>query len=504
MKTRTRRTTALGGLVLALSACAPLDPPEGGAGSRVATLGLEDRLLLVNRGPDRAALLDTTGTRARARVDFVDLPTHVIAVEARAGAAPAREALLLSQGTPDARDQVAEAPSLFVIGADGATRSYPLPAPYDTLTQAEDGRYALLHHSRNAGGDGLFNANEIALIDLDDEGESAVQVKTLRSLDGSRPTTAVISPPVPIGGVDRRLVAVLFDRAVALFDAARAGDLPEYTVELSTDPTRTFSIGQALFSRREARLYLRAQGVDDVFVLSALPSPGGSQNDFVPNLNVLGVGGAPADLALFEDEGAERVLVAAPGLSSLVVVDPDTNRSTRVPLPYSATQVHPFVGPSPRDATEAPRAWLEAPGARQIVFVDLPRIDAEGARNVEPLLLAQSPGSLLPLDDRLVLLPHAQTGFSLLDLHDRTVAAFQGPSLGDALADLPAGRLWVPAGGEVVGHLALDGLRVGTLRLDRPVGDLVRVPSATSPRLVVDHRGAAGEVTVIDAKDPRL
>lgn len=444
-------------------------------------------------------------------------PVLVTARVSASSAAPRDEALVLSRGARGDLGVSPEPGSLTALSAAGVARRYSLGSPFNALSQTADGRYAMTYfRPQSTAGRLLFNPNEVALIDLD-AAPSATNpaLRTVRSFGGV-PNDVAFSPPIEINGVSRRFAVVLSDAYVTLLDLDHAAR-PEVTVRLTLpeDP-RAIRPEQVVFDPEEATIYLRAAASNDIYVLRLNPmtAADAGANDYRPTINQLAAGRSPADIALFGEPGARRLLVVSPGSRDARVIDARANTITTVPLDAPASRILLFTGASPSDPTARLRALLYATDGftQGLSFLELTDIDARRAQNVETLNLGRAVQSALPLLDRgVVMLGHANGGstgqLSLLDLARRTSAPiFAEVSLAGAQFDSDRKSLWIaPRGSNRVGFIDLQTFRPGELRLDAPTQAVIplRGDAAGRNRVVALHEGAGGWVSVIDANDPR-
>jgi hypothetical protein len=477
---------------------------------------VDDHVVFVDSGRSEARLLDVSGSSAPAAPVVVPIVKNATTTELRKN--HTGELLVLCAGQPDTSKDVApEDPGLVVLRADGTSRTYRYDSPFDKMVQSDDGRYVFLFFGPDGdGGSSLRNPNEVAIIDLDQK-DGKPTLKTLRSL-GQTPQGVVFSPgPMSINGADRNLAVVLLDRDVALIDLTHL-DRSEITVELTNRTAAAVDVSQVLFSADETppKIYLRADGSDDVFVMSikdALPAGGGDggggENDFLPSFNQVGAGAGanPSDIQLFDDGTDKRLLVAARGNGTAVIVNPDSTVATSVTLPAPASRILLYNGPKPSDPTPAERALLYDPGSSSVTFLDLEAFGTEQNRNGKAELLGvpEPYVKLVPLTADKAMLLHQSTGLSLVNLADRTLSPITGPNVSNAVADLEVGKLWLTPPGDRLGFLDLSNYHPNEVRLDATIEHFVRVPSAQKqalPRAVVTHPNPLGYMTVIDASDP--
>lgn len=456
----------------------------------LATLARKDRVVYVEAG--------------RALSHFVDPKTATIetrAIEPGSVLATGRNArdeeiLVLSRSGSAEDDEVRT--TLLLQSLEGERR-FELGAQFSELAQSDDGRFALLHFGPTAVEQGIYNPNEIALVDLDSEPSAEnPRFQTVRSLKGSF-QRADFSPPMTLlgsGSRKPRIVVLLFDSVVTLLDL----DDPdvEFTLELSR--TEDLGLRQVLFSPAESTIYVRGDRADDLYVVTLSHDPG-TDAGYSPSLQQIEAGAGPRDLALYGKGPEQRVVVAAAGSGAAVVIDADTSVTTTVPLGAAASRIHLFSGTSPRDDLVSDRALLYAPGSPALSFLDLEGVEESGTRNLEHIFLAAPVGNLVALDAGRVLLTHGSLdlGLSILDLQDRTVSQIRGVISGRApLLDPGLGRLWLPTSSERVAYLDLESLHPREVRLNAAVETIHRV----GEKLVAIHGSEVGYLSILDAAEP--
>jgi hypothetical protein len=481
-------------------------------------MAIDDHVVFVDVGAAEARMLDVSGGAAPAAPAHIPLVRNATTAERRKGHDD--QLLILCAGQADtSKDVVPEQPGLVVIDSNGKAKTYRYDSPFDRMEQSDDGKFVFLFFGQDtSGGTSFRNPNEVAVINLE-AADAKPALKTLRSL-GQSPKGVKFSPgPMAVSGADRNLAVVLMDRDVAVIDLSHF-DRPEFTVELTKLGASAVSAAQVLFSKETTpRIYLRAEGSDDVFVLSLEAPPaaqsadgGGAQgaNDFSLNFSQLGAGGGaqPSDIAFFEDQNKTRLLVAAPGNSTAVVIDADSGKTTTISLPAQATRILLFEGPKPGNDAPAQRALLYAPGTSRVTFLDLAALGTESNRsgNAEVVDVPQEYARLTPLGGDTsvdsVMLLHQSSGLSVLNLGERTLSPITGPNLLGAIPDLDAKKLWLTPPGDRLGFLTLPDEHTSEVRLDAPIEHFVTVPSAHTRKVAVTHPSQAGYMTVLDAAQP--
>ena len=490
----------------------PIDPMKATA--------VDDHVVFVDRGSSRALLLDVSGTTAP------HAPTAVPVVENPILAVPRQghtdELLVLSAGNRDDDED----PGLVVVTATGQRREYRYSSAFTDLAQSDDGRFALLYfdQSKTLPSDSVFHtSNEAAIVDLSKD--DPIVPHWFRS--GTSPRSIAFTK-MTIRGEERELAVALFASDVAILDLSHL-DRPEYTVGLSHAAGGGIQLAQAVFSTEDRKIYLRATGSNDVYVITLNDALGGEAkaassgdagsrplNDFTPSVNQLAAGIAPSDMAIYEETdettqvATKRLLVVAPGSQEAVVIEPNSSNVTRLPLPLPASNVVLFHQPKPGDSNAAERALLYSAGTTALTFVDLHKVESRGALNLYEQSAHEPYASALSLDENTVMLIHQGTGLSELNLAERTVTDIDGPNLLSATPDPANKKLWVAAE-NTVAFLDLctgscsGGAQPDQVDLDAKVQDLITVPSPVkrAPRVVVTHESSLGWATVLDATDPK-
>lgn len=455
-------------------------------------------LVFIDANAHNATLLDADNLSA----DPVHLPLPHAPQPLVARPGTTGEALTLCRGASDDPRNDGERAALVVLNESGEDRRYPLPARFNAMKVSGDGQYAMLFFDDDAQRDSLiFNPNEIAVVDLEQApGETNPRTRTLRSF-GSAPSQIVFSPAMQVGDSTLHLAVVLFETVVLLIDLDHL-DRPEYTVELATSGAREVDLAEVVFDADRGRLYLRGNSSSDVYVLTLSPSSS-TDNDFVPSLNQLGIGSVPIDLALYESGGEARLL-AVTNNGQAVVVDTDTSSVTAIELPRTASSIQIYKAESPFDPVVEQRAVMYSAGSSNVMFLDLRNVEERRARNLETLDIQSGYLRITPLEDNLVLLMHASTGLSLLNLAERTASPiFSNQNLNNAVPDAEANKLWLaPPGQSQLGFLDLADFHPGAIDLTRAIDSLVQVGGEGPRKLAVVHRSTVGHVTLLDGANP--
>lgn len=436
--------------------------------------------------------------------------THRVAIGRNvtfAAPTPDRAELLVLTAGKEAiyKDQTPEVPALTRLLPDNrglwVKRRFPLPAAFDRLATSADGRYAVAYYAPSSGGsDGLRNPNEVALLDLGADPDSATnpRLKTVTSF-GAAPSQVVFSPKMkPAGskGGERTLALVLADNYVHLFDmnnrARRA-----ITVPLAKPQSATKVVPkEVLFSASTSTIFVQAAGAADVYALTLTPAAakGKDGNDFSLTVNQPSAGKRVLDMALFSDGGKDTLLTANSS-SDLALIDAATSQFSIIDVGEPVDTI--LLVPQSKPTTALIYSRTAAKG--RIHFLELSDLAKNLEKNLTSRNLAKPVRQLVEtLDGQQALVIHndQRTVISILDLagEHHTVSPIHG-SFALASYDFSKGThlVGISASAPSLGLLNLNTLLATNLRLDhRPVKVL-----ALGDDIVAVHGAAAGHVTVI-------
>jgi hypothetical protein len=488
------------GLTCALAACSDERPPPEISSAR-QTIVLDEQLVFVDSTLKQAFLLDLSQERPKSETGRYELPPRASSTVRRNG--DHNEALILCAGERELEGAEAAPAALVVIAGDGETREYVLgTTSFNTLTQSEDGRYAIAYRSGETPGRTLDNPNELVVVDLDraPDDEGAITGKTPAGLAHTL-TRVLVSPTMRIADEDRRLLVLLSAAEVTVFDL---NHLDRRATIVQLDERRNIDPVQVLFSNDQPTLYVRASSSDNIFMFRFEPYLNDEEgNDFQPAINPLSAGGQPHDMALFGSGTAERLLVVA--YQQALVIDPATSKTLPVTLRAAADRVLVFSGRSPQDENEQLRALLYSTTESSMTFFDLEATGDAPSDSVELVTSEQPVQRLIPLVDgeekSVVLLQDRMV--TIVDLQTRTLTPFStSTNISDALFDPVRKKLWVgPAGEPYVQSLELTTGRTGAeLRLDAPITSFL--PMFQRDSLLVLHSENLGYLTLVDAERP--
>jgi hypothetical protein len=224
-----------------------------------------------------------------------------------------------------------------------------------------------------------------------------------------------------------------------------------------------------------------------------------SENDYHPILAELGAGGAPSDIAVFDNaNGIRYVLAATPATRELVIIDADTAQFRKVATPDPIDRIVLFPG-GDHPATTAILAQIGSAMSRvhSLSLVDvqdpLARLDLETIEVDKPVRdLSPVPGRDLAMmvhdDNRTVL--------GMLDVAYGSVSPLQGIGRLDTYAFTPAGDFLLGTTNDVprLGLLDLSNLHPTDIRLDYAPRQVYALANGA---MIVDHGDPFGRATII-------
>lgn len=270
--------------------------------------------------------------------------------------------MVLTAGENGSSSKAATPPQLVIVApnAPGIVDSHDLATGFDGLAQSEDGKFAVLYHdpaSKIAVGSGLFNPNEMVVVDFSANvaGAPSVTPKSIRSL-GNVPSSIRFSPTYSKRG-EHRLAVVFSQSYLTLFDLL---NLTQSEISLPlclTGSSCNYMVEDVVFDPSSFKLYVRTNSAQDIYQVSLTESETPDANlkfALSASLSMLAVGAPAADMVLYGADKDARLAVVAPSTKSLVIIDPNTSNSASVGLAIPATKIVPFVTPS-ADAGSKPK-----------------------------------------------------------------------------------------------------------------------------------------------------
>ena len=500
-------------------------------------VALDDRVAYVERNSQMAFLLNPADPSLKPAM--VGVGTAPVLAVKRNGA---NKMIVLSRGDSGSSTARAISPQLQVIdGATAASTTYPLVGRYDGLTQSSDGRFAVLYHasSKSTSDSGLFNPNEMTIVDFNTPSPTAdatLTPKSIRSLGGSPQRIEFSTLSTFPSGKQRQVAVVLSQNYVTIFDLAHPTE-DEISVPLCAQSTNcTFDTQQILFEdtqdaqSKKINVYVRASNASDIFQVAVAESPDPTSGLPVlhASLSMLSVGANPDAMALYQITDLTKpgnLLTKLAVLSStskrLVIIDPTTSHTLSIATAISVDAMVPFT------VTAAGSTKTEAllvdtlNGNKSVLFADLEQVETTGGLAVTDYPLSAAANDVHVINKDLVVLMAGKyassTAFTVMTLSSRSSTDIAADSqLGspyfESVEGYPA-RMWNAYQSTGLTYLNLTAGTTGAslvtnlVWLDQGISGIQALAGTgpSTPRyLVISHADPdhAGNITFVNADAP--
>jgi hypothetical protein len=526
MKTKIRNV-ALHGLGLAailagagaLAGCGHRAAVYDGSPQNVQVVGIDSGVAVFDKGAGRAVFVSAHGDLDVTRTS-IPINDNVVSVKV---SQDQKTMFVLSAGDTGKKITDNQNPGLAVIGQkDGALNvaRYPLSSALSQLAIDPLGRYVVVY-----AGDGssfVENPNEIVVVDLQADADRAVTTRTIRSF-GGRPQRLTFTQVLQLPGGARRLLVVETEQDVTILDLDHVHDdvqRPEITIPL-TDATSTtvvqpggVVVDDGLPDKNDdARIAVRLANDSNVVTLTLeAPSPDAppTPNDFRVVPNKTDVGGVASGISFVRTDGGIRIAALVPGISSAVLVDPQTSVTTNVKLPAGYASIALITNVVGAQSLGTDVALLYgANSAGGVAFWSLGTTSATPYRSVEVVNVNGTISQVLdvaaPNQNLKVLQTSDNTGFYVLDLDGRTAQPLGTSAQATLFTSADGQRLWAfQKGADNLALVTLADLHVSPLEgLNRTIDSAWEVARDDGGRalVVVDTRGDVG-LTILDAAAP--
>jgi hypothetical protein len=491
---------------LSITACWSDDRPAAWDRPRtiLGPIALKTHVAYIDSALDRVVLVDVSGDRPTVGHTAIGRRAmYAVASEDR------HRLFVITRGEQAERTgEIDQPPMFWVVDAQrpGAAESYTIGSPFDRIAVSPDGRLAVAYYS-GAGPDaeGVFrNPNELAVIDLaSPPGPGNPALETIRSF-GSVPQGISLSPPMVVpnspDGTARTFAFILSADTLTVLDASHP-DRNEISIRLDLGGAAVVP-REVVFAPATASAYVRSDHARDVLQVgleAQTPDPrNAGDNDYRAIVAELGAGGGPSDVAVYDETGGRRVVLAAtPDTHEVVAIDADTAEFRSIPIadPIDRILTFPADGPPHKAlfaslAAAMPRLWE----------LDLDHLGDPLAQVVPVAITLDKPvRDLVAVPGRdLALVVHddARTVLGILDLATTATAPLLGAGKLDSYDFSPTGDYLIgaTAGLPRVGFVALDNLHPTDFRLDAPP---LHVLATANGKIFVDHGGPLGHATII-------
>jgi hypothetical protein len=498
-------------------------------------VALDDRVAYVEKNSHTAYLLDPADAAFKPR--FVTVGTAPIAAVKHNGS---NQMLVLSNGDSGSASVQAIPPQFQIVDANpnlGPT-VYPLSGRFDGLAQSAEGRFVVLYHTsstQDASDTGLFNPNEMTIIDFTPPAAPAVpkmSTKSIRSLGGV-PTRIEFSPPsVAQAGVPS-LAVVVSQNYVTILDVENT-ERTEISIPLCAQSTGcVYSPDQILFGSVDLLdpkspfgpsnpeildIYVRAGAAQDIFQIAlSIGTDATGAINLDASMSMLSVGANPAGMVLYGSGANTRL--AVPTSRSLVIIDPNTSQTLSFATSIPTNVIVPFTALAPDNSLKNKAMLVDTLyGSATVLIADLEQVETNSGTAIVDSPLRAPVSDVVPLVDQ---------GLAVLVLGQRTsVSAFTVVEFGttprfvemtvSTTFDNPyfetrnPSRLWGSVSGTKLSYfnlVARSGENNSPIWLDQTITGIQALAQPSSDKvrhLVVSHDDpdGIGNLTFLDADKP--
>ncbi|MBN1654725.1 MAG: hypothetical protein JXA30_13220 [Deltaproteobacteria bacterium] len=417
-------------------------------------------LLLVDKKEDRVFSLDVSlkEEKLASSVKTAAITPNPFWIEAREGGES--EALVLSAGRRGVSQPTVL--SALTVGKKLEIREYEVGAPFDTILQSDDGRYALLYFSQGSD-DVLYSLNEIAVVDLEnpgtdpnekeeDEEQDAEDIGVVRrTVDTSNGVISRIdiSPSMKIGQQKRTVAVVLSESRVTIVDLVKATRTNTNVRLGGAADGPAIQPEQVEFNASEREIYVRAANSNDIFVLSLQPAG----KDYVTDASQIPVGVEPTDMKLYD---SSKLLVVSKGSHDVHLINRSSesdgddsevdsvNQEVSIDLNHEAEKIALFQIVM-KDKSKKHVALLYQEGSSVVTFLDLVDAEIYKEQNLDTVRL-QEPVLDVEVfdDDDLAFVTHHSSRVDIIDMVTRDVRSIRiDNSLQEAVFDTQYARFWM-------------------------------------------------------------
>jgi hypothetical protein len=554
-----------GALAIALAGCtSPAPFWTAPVATSNVTYGLAGGVAVVDDANHRVVLLQGTSGQMLTQKSFTIGHNFQSAVVSPDG----WTLFVLSSGDQPVETPEDQLPSLTVIQLDSSSvkplppTTYWMPNPLSNL--AVDPLWGstenLTKHNYVVAWSGSStsfaeNPNEIAIFDVTQPYSPGTATtapnpisRNIRSFSGT-PQQLVYSPVLNLpanaasAGVpssDRRLLFVETNIDVSIVDLTHAFDPPapgtmvfgrtEITVQLTSGSGASSLSPMGLVVDQnpdDGRFAFFTNGDTNVYTVQLLPSPAGSPNDFVPQMNLTPVGGSSSDVQFVRTDAGLRVAALVPSTANAVLVEPDTSVTTSVPLSASFTSMAlvtdvlgtaesgPDGGAPPPPNTDVALLWSTETGvAAGVALWTLGTSVGQPYRSIEVLTVDEPIQAVLDVppppgatySSLKVLATQTEGGgdFYVLDLLARTASPIHTTSA-PLLSISPDGlRMWAYDQTTDLAQIDFNTLNPVSLTSQTPVSVLYDIQNIDDGRsLVAIDAQSTFAATVFNALSPQ-
>jgi hypothetical protein len=403
----------------------------------IKTLSLANGLALYEQGFDRIVYLAATIDGAEITTTQSELFRSTASEDIRwvkGGPDIERPTDLFVLTVPrDERDATRTTSLVRLTVDESPAATYDVRAAYDQLRFGPTGRFAILFRGdSDTGGAGLYNPNEVALVDLSQApGEANPSLVSLPFGGRRIIDVAFVEESVSIGGAPRQLAVFFVEGAVRIVDLQDPRNIGATVPLVHDDDIRSVTPVQVIARDEagvpDAKLFIRATGSEDIYEIS-LTDRGDGTGAFGASINAYQAGGVPRDMLLVEDGDRPLLVILsdAPQRASIAhVVNLNGDDSFDVEL-GDRVQTASLAGPTP----EAEVIVFYGDNTDGVYFLNVAGLYKERDSNLDDVYYPSGVSTAMALEnDRLLIIPSDNQDLIILDLLTAKSTRLAAPSL---------------------------------------------------------------------------
>jgi hypothetical protein len=389
---------------------------------------LESGLAFLEGDPGRVLFVEMAQDGVEVKKVFEARPGEEI-ISMQGGPDPQQGTQLFIMTTPeDPRETTIDEALFRVDPVTGATHEFAIGSVFGGLSFDPTQRYAILYHQDSDAtfSGGLFNPNEVAVIDL--QGLPATDNPRILSVGISGLTIQGVHfmDSLVVDGVTRQIVVFGADGVIKMIDLT---DPLASTVKVplvnEDDPRSVVPIkivARPADDAHDPMIFVLASESQDIYAISLVPHPKGEPG-FWASLNQYDGGSNPSDIAVVEDGDIPLLIVASSSGSHVTVVDVDTADMFTLTLNDSPSRM--LV----REQEGSKEVVLFGDNLSWIYFLAVDDLAIEKGSNLDEMIIPDGIAESSVLDvDRLLIIPYYETGLALLNLNEREVTRLTSQS----------------------------------------------------------------------------
>ncbi len=395
---------------------------------------------------------------------------------------------------------------LYRVTTNGkAPTVYDIKTPFDKITFDPEKRFAILYHGAADAAAGLYNPNEVALVDLSAKPSKSNPRVMSVSMDGRRIDMVSFIASLHIGGTERQLAVFLAGSVARIIDLAAPEDTWAKVPLLPSSDSQSFVAAQLIAldetpgcenASCESKLFIRTPTTQDIYYISLGRSPDGFEGVQTKQLEA---GGYPSATAVVHDGETTlmAVLSASSGLSKLNLIDIDTSASFSITEQDNLNAMKLLA-----DDEAGDKLVLWGTNSRAVYFVSTTDLMKEKGRNVSVFPIQGGIDYVRELsENRLLIIPNA-TDLVLLDMATEKASMLSSSGAYDwAGAQIHKDMFYVlPQTLDRVDYYDLEGGRPDSLLLDDLGASMHLLPGRNTG--IIWHNNAAGRVTIFPLDTP--